>query len=1047
MFRLIIGIVILASHIAVGQSFGQNKVQYRNFNWSFITTSHFNIYFYGNGLDLAQFTAEKGEEAYEQISKHLRWTLRKRVPIIIYHSHNDFQQTNVVLPYMQEGIGGVTELFKNRVVIPFEGDYEQFRHVIHHELVHAVINDMVYGSAQNVYSGRVKLRVPLWANEGLAEYLSLNWDTQSDMILRDLAVHEEMPTVEQLESFLAYKGGQSVWRFIAEKYGREKIGEIFTAMKITQSAEKGFEKAIGMDFKGLTKQWQKYLKKEYWPDINGREEIEDIAVRLTDHKEKNNYYNISPAISPDGSKIAIMEDKSGFANIILIDAMDGKNIRRLVKGNRSIDFEELKWLQPGISWSPDSRKIVIAAKAGDQDALYLIDVEKPRNKEKLTFDLDGIFSAAWSPNGQQIAFVGNKENASDIYLYDLENKTLINLTNDIYSDSEPVWNPNGNSIAYVSSRNKSKNKLADPDLPVSKIMHFQTDIFTFDISNNSSQRITDTDANENYPVWAKTDNVMFYTSDESGISNLYRHGMDDDKVEPITNILTGLFQISLSDDDEVMVFAGYSDNGWDIFRLANPIDMNVNEINLTQFIKSRKSGDELLADFRRNKSSGINTNRNSGRDYSNYIFAPEYSNYNKNTDVSEPDSGMFVVADSLISVDGDYIPQPYKTRLTMDMVFGYASYSSFFGPQGMTQFAFSDVLGDHQISLGTELVISLDKSDYYFNYAYLKNRADYFFSIFHQADGTTDYYGNLYRLRYYGTQGLVSYPFNRFNRFDAGLSYNKIDYRLFQQDFITYQYFETARDAADVMMLTSSYIFDNTIYGYTGPVDGVRYNTTLRISPGIGASKLKYQTIKFDIRKYYMFSRFTSLAGRITFGKSLGPDPQKFVLGGLQNWIGGRGETFGHKDNSQFRSQPIDTSNTSMLVDIYLSDFVFPMRGYRFWERTGSNVALMNLEFRFPFLFAFGIPNKFVFSNFGSYLFLDIGAAWDNLDEFDETNKMRQKYADYSLPDGITPIIAGFGVGVKINLGYLLLRIDTAWDVNPAGYSKPQYYFSIGTDW
>jgi len=205
MFRLIIGIVVLASHLAVGQSFGQNKVQYRNFNWSFITTSHFNIYFYGNGLDLAQFTAEKGEEAYEQISKHLRWTLRKRVPIIIYHSHNDFQQTNVILPYMQEGIGGVTELFKNRVVIPFEGDYEQFRHVIHHELVHAVINDMVYGSAQNVYSGRVKLRVPLWANEGLAEYLSLNWDTQADMILRDLAVHEEMPTVEQLESFLAIR--------------------------------------------------------------------------------------------------------------------------------------------------------------------------------------------------------------------------------------------------------------------------------------------------------------------------------------------------------------------------------------------------------------------------------------------------------------------------------------------------------------------------------------------------------------------------------------------------------------------------------------------------------------------------------------------------------------------------------------------------------------------------------------------------------------------------------------------------------------------------
>ena len=455
MIRFITIIAVFSANLLVAQSFGQNKVQYRNFDWSFITSPHFDIYYYGDAIDLAQYTAEKGEEAYEQISKHLRWTLRKRVPIIIYHSHNDFQQTNVVLPYMQEGIGGVTELFKNRVVIPFEGDYDQFRHVIHHELVHALINDMIYGSAQNVASGRVRLRVPLWANEGLAEYLSMNWDTQSDMILRDLAVHEEMPTVQQLQSFLAYKGGQSVWRFIAQKYGREKIGEIFTSMKIVQDAERGFDKAIGMDFESLTKQWHKYLKKEYWPDIDGRDEIEDISIRLTDHKKKKNYYNIAPAISPDGSKIAILEDKSGFANITLIDAIDGKYIKRLVKGNRSIDFEELKWLQPGISWSPDNKRIVIAAKAGSKDALYLIDADKPNKREKLTFDLDGIFSASWSPDGNLLAFVGNKVSSSDIYLYDINNRTLKNLTNDIYSDSEPTWSPDGNTIAYVSSRNKT----------------------------------------------------------------------------------------------------------------------------------------------------------------------------------------------------------------------------------------------------------------------------------------------------------------------------------------------------------------------------------------------------------------------------------------------------------------------------------------------------------------------------------------------------------------------------------------------------------------
>ena len=218
--------------LAWGQSFGKNKVQYRDFDWSYIQTHHFDIYFYGGEQSLAEFTSDVAEEAYEQISKHLSWDLRKRVSILVYNSHNEFQQTNVVGPYMSEGIGGVTELFKNRVVFPFSGNYEQFRHVIHHELVHAMLNDMVYGgSMQNVVSSRTKLRIPIWANEGLAEFLSSNWDTKADMILRDIAIHERIPTIKELNYFMAYKGGQSLWRFITNKYGREKIGEIFRSMK------------------------------------------------------------------------------------------------------------------------------------------------------------------------------------------------------------------------------------------------------------------------------------------------------------------------------------------------------------------------------------------------------------------------------------------------------------------------------------------------------------------------------------------------------------------------------------------------------------------------------------------------------------------------------------------------------------------------------------------------------------------------------------------------------------------------------------------------
>ena len=147
MKRIIFLIAFGAASLLNAQSFGQNKVQYRNFDWKFISSPHFDVYYYGDEIELANFTMESAIKAYEQIGKHLRWNLKKRVSIIVYHSHNEFQQNNVVGVYMQEGIGGVTELFKNRVVLPFEGNYQAFRHVIHHELVHAMINDLIYGGA------------------------------------------------------------------------------------------------------------------------------------------------------------------------------------------------------------------------------------------------------------------------------------------------------------------------------------------------------------------------------------------------------------------------------------------------------------------------------------------------------------------------------------------------------------------------------------------------------------------------------------------------------------------------------------------------------------------------------------------------------------------------------------------------------------------------------------------------------------------------------------------------------------------------------------
>ena len=605
MKRFLFIMLILLGSILSAQSFGQNKVQYRDFDWNFISSPNFDVFYYGDEIELATFTMEAASEAYEQIAKHLRWNLKKRVSIIVYHSHNEFQQTNVVGVYMQEGIGGVTELYKNRVVLPFEGDYESFRHVLHHELVHAMINDLIYGGRmQNVVSNNIQLMLPLWTNEGLAEYLSMNWDTEADMIIRDLAINERIPTIRELEYFLAYKGGQSVWRFIASKYGREKIGEIFQSMKRFGNAQKGFEDALGMDFEELTEQWHKYIKKEYYPDVAGRDEVKDIAQRLTDHKKQKNFYNVSPTVSPDGSHIAVLSDRSGYMDIYLLDAISGKKVKRVIKGNRSIDFEELKFLQPGINWSPDSKKIVIAAKAGSSDALYLIDV-KSGKQEKIPFQLDGVFTAAWSPDGNKLAFVGNEGGASDIYSYDLISKVLNNLTNDVYSDTEPSWSPDGSRIVFVSDRGKNVD---NQNISVKEMIshnYKQKNIYTIDIDTKNIVQITDTEYNENYPIFSNTKNMLLYTADYQGTWNLFHHDLDSGESKVVTNLLTGLFQLSLTKDDGSLVFSGYSGLGWDVYRLNNPLNLDEVSVEPTNYIANRKKNDEEeLADLRKHKRKG-----------------------------------------------------------------------------------------------------------------------------------------------------------------------------------------------------------------------------------------------------------------------------------------------------------------------------------------------------------------------------------------------------------------------------------------------------------
>lgn len=316
--------------------FGKNKVQYQSFEWRYITSPHFDIYFHDSLDYIAKFCAYKAEDALGELIRSFGFRPNKRLTIVLYGSHNQFQQTNIIGQLLPEGVGGVTELFKNRMVLPFEGDWEKFRHVIHHELVHAYLNEMFYaGSIQVALYSRST--IPIWMNEGLAEYESLHGlDVQTDMFMRDLATSEALRPLGQLDGYLAYRAGQAFYAYIERQYGKGKVAELIHKLRGAQSVSAAFEATFGKDLEEFSDEWQQAMRKMYWPDLDLFTRVDDFAQRLTNHVKDGNYYYSSPALSPDGKQVAFISDRDGDFGIYVMD-LTKRTMRQLVSsGARSI---------------------------------------------------------------------------------------------------------------------------------------------------------------------------------------------------------------------------------------------------------------------------------------------------------------------------------------------------------------------------------------------------------------------------------------------------------------------------------------------------------------------------------------------------------------------------------------------------------------------------------------------------------------------------------------------------------------------------------------
>ena len=116
---------------ASAQCFGRNKVQYKKLHFQVLKTEHFDLYFYPEERDGVEIAARMAERWHTRLERLFAHTLRGRQLLVLYASHPDFEQNNVIPGELGEGTGGVTEPLRRRIVLPMGGPLADTDHVIH----------------------------------------------------------------------------------------------------------------------------------------------------------------------------------------------------------------------------------------------------------------------------------------------------------------------------------------------------------------------------------------------------------------------------------------------------------------------------------------------------------------------------------------------------------------------------------------------------------------------------------------------------------------------------------------------------------------------------------------------------------------------------------------------------------------------------------------------------------------------------------------------------------------------------------------------------
>jgi len=553
------------------QYFGRNKVQYDDFDFRSFQTEHFEIFYYPELEQAARDAGRMAERWYRRHSRTFLRDFRERKPIIFYANDTDFQQTNVIRGNIGQGVGGVTEALKERVVMPMTGVYADTDHVLGHELVHSFQFDIALARAD---TGRFALnQLRLWMIEGMAEYLTLGReDPHTAMWLRDAALRDDLPTTSDLDTgrYFPYRFGQAYMAYIGGKYGDTAVTNLF---KLAGRA--GMENAmaftLGISADSLSKEWIDAVKTGYEPLMEGRTHPDSAGTRILAGDMDSGNMNLSPAVSPDGRYVAYLSERDLFnIDLFVADAESGEVLHRLRTQQSDPHTDAIRFIDSAGSWSPDAERFAFVTFRGGRNQIAIWELGSNRVRQRISVDgVSSIKNPSWSPDGQRIAFSGMDGGLSNLYVMDVETREVRQLTNDRHADLQPTWSPDGTRLAFTTDRGPEGTDF-------DRLRYAKERIGFIDVESRDIEVIRPFRRGMHHnPQFAPDGRNLYFISDHDGFKDIYRMDLDTEELFQVTEISTGVSGITakspamtVARQSGKMMFSTFFGNKYTVFSLT-----------------------------------------------------------------------------------------------------------------------------------------------------------------------------------------------------------------------------------------------------------------------------------------------------------------------------------------------------------------------------------------------------------------------------------------------------------------------------------------------